>query len=177
MQQARLAFVACEWSAHPCPSPRTLPQSQQPDLREPAKEETVVLLLGTNSRRHRRARGWTSSRQATRSDQANKISYGFSLSGLPAAGLPFFPTGGPATPRWLRPECALDGAGNQRTNGGALGCSTLPERGMKIVWDVDRGSDAHAIIMSLPASRRSVWQHGLCRVMAGRGSMKLRRRA
>src|ERR1035441_2911510 len=36
---------------------------------------------------------------STRSDQANKTSYGFSLSGLPAAGLPFFPTSGPVTCR------------------------------------------------------------------------------
>ena len=53
----------------------------------------------TKSTRHRNACGWPSSRPATRSDQANKTSYGFSLSGLPAAGLPFFPTSGPVTRR------------------------------------------------------------------------------
>ena len=60
-------------------------------------------------------------------------------------------------PRWLRPEFALDGAGNQRTNRGALCRRPLPECGVKIVWNIDRSSDAHAIIMSLLALRRSAW--------------------
>jgi hypothetical protein len=76
-------------------------------------------------RQHRSACGWTSSGQAISSDQANKTSYGFCLSGPPAPGLPFLPTRGPFTVR--------DGRGPP------------PEFGVKIVWNIDGGSDAHAI--------------------------------
>jgi hypothetical protein len=52
--------------------------------------------------------------------------------------------------RWLGAEPGLDGAGNERTNGGVLCRRSASEFGVKIVWNIDRGSDAHAIIMSCP---------------------------
>jgi hypothetical protein len=51
----------------------------------------------------------------------------------------------------LLAKLILDGARNQRTNRRAFRGRTLPERGMKIVRNVDGGSNTHAIIMSLSA--------------------------
>jgi hypothetical protein len=69
--------------------------------------------------------------------------------------------------RWLGAEPGLYGGGHQRTNGGVLCRRTPPELSMKIVWNIDGGSDAHDIIMSLLVRmRRMAALHGIDRLSA-----------